>query len=146
MVSANSLANTLLKKSFEENINITPMKLQKLIYFIYKRHLKNFNEKLFEEAFLVWRYGPVLASVYDEFKSFGSERITRFAKDANQNVYVINESATDIMESINEIWESYKNYDGVSLSIMTHQPGTAWSKAVNSHLNILCDEDIKNED
>lgn len=70
MVSVQAFANTVLKKSFEELIQVSPMKLQKLLYFIYADYLKKTKEPLLSEKFQVWQYGPVLSSAYYEFKSW----------------------------------------------------------------------------
>ncbi len=146
MVSAVALANTILKKAFEEDVSVTPMKLQKLIYFVYRQCLQKYDIKILSDNFLVWQYGPVLQSVYDEFKSFRANKITRFAKDARNNVYVINESANaQLSNAINDVWNKYKYYDGVYLSSLTHQPGTAWKKAYDQCRDTLLVEDIKNE-
>ena len=88
--------------AFDENIPVTPMKLQKLVYFAYRDCLIQHNVRLFREAFQVWQYGPVLCSVYDEFKSFHGSPINCFAKDAQGLVYVISE------KSNNEIFETIK--------------------------------------
>ena len=40
MLSTQIIANTILMLAFEEKISVTPMKLQRLIYFIYKDFLK----------------------------------------------------------------------------------------------------------
>lgn len=146
MVSVQALANSILKRSFEESIVVTPMKLQKLLYFIYRDYLKNNHEPLFGENFQVWQYGPVLSSVYDEFKSFRASPIDRFAKDAQDRVFVINEkNVNEVGQSINRVWEKYKMKDGIELSKMTHEPGTAWDKAYKDERSYLKDEDILDE-
>lgn len=40
MVSALAVGNTILKRAKTDNIDITPMKLQKLIYIVYKSYYK----------------------------------------------------------------------------------------------------------
>jgi len=40
MISALNVANTVLQRARNEKINITPMKLQKMVYFLYKAYLK----------------------------------------------------------------------------------------------------------
>jgi hypothetical protein len=146
MISVQALSNTILKKSFDENIPVSPMKLQKLIYFIYRDYLQNTGSPLFTEEFQTWQYGPVLRSVYDEFKSFKAKPITQFAKTANNEVYIINEAADQhVRESINRIWNRYKFKDGISLSQLTHMVGSAWRKAFEEDSPILKFEDIKND-
>ena len=87
------------------------MKLQKLIYFVYRQFLQDYGKQILSDNFLVWQYGPVLQSVYDEFKSFRANQITRFAKDAKNNVYIVNESINKELSSvITDVWDKYKQY------------------------------------
>lgn len=145
MITVQALANTVLKKAFEESINITPMKLQKLLYFIYRDYLQNTNNPLFKEDFLVWKYGPVLSSVYYEFNSFGANPINRFARDAKGKVFWANNSDKQLTKSINTVWNKYKGLSGIELSQITHKPGSAWYKAYQQRNTTLKDEDIKND-
>ena len=145
MISATILSNNILKRAFkEQNIEVTPMKLQKLIYLIYKSYLKKTGDSLFAEKFLAWKYGPVVQSVYDEFKTFGATHITKFARDCCGNVYIVDEDSPVFVETVEEIWCKYKKYNGIELSKMTHKPGSAWDCAKKNGL-VLLDEDIKNE-
>ncbi|OQB11527.1 MAG: hypothetical protein BWY15_02448 [Firmicutes bacterium ADurb.Bin193] len=146
-VSVRALCNTILKKAFDEGIDITPMKMQKLIYFIYKDFLKRTGSALFRENFLAWKNGPVLNSVYDEFKSFRAHPITRFAKDAQGKVFLISEDAAeDILDSISDVWGKYKYFSGIELSNLTHKEGSAWYKAYTSSKDYLETEDILYEE
>ena len=141
-LNTQTIANTFIMLGADESIAITPMKLQKLTYFLYKDYLKTTGKKLFSEQFEKWRFGPVLPSLYYEFNSFGAHPITRFAKDAKGQVEVINLNAkNNASNSIKKIWSEYKNYSAIQLSQLTHRPGTAWDKAGS----ILSDEDIINE-
>ena len=69
MVPALVLANNFIVEAQNGNIkNLTPMKLQKLMYFTYGRYAAQTGRQLFSENFQAWQYGPVLSSVYQEFK------------------------------------------------------------------------------
>ena len=48
------ISNNILSIAYKENIKITPMKLQKLLYFVYRDYLKETNEPLFSERLEVW--------------------------------------------------------------------------------------------
>lgn len=145
MASVKAVCNTFLYKSFTEpsRMTITPLKLQKLIYFAYKDYLQKTGSKAFNDTIQTWKYGPVVQSVYDEFKSFGKKPITKFARDAQDKVYVVNNKALN--DSIDCVWGKYKTWTGVELSKLTHEDGTAWSKAFENHDPYLKDDDIKNE-
>ena len=51
--------------------SLTPLKLQKILYYVSTSYLKKHNELLFSESFRKWQYGPVVKEVYFEFKSIG---------------------------------------------------------------------------
>jgi len=144
MISATILANNILRRSFKQKIPVTPMKLQKLLYFIYRDYLQQTGEILFPERFEVWRYGPVISSVYHEFKRYGSRPITDYSKDSAGDAYVVEED--DVLRSIIEDnWERFKAMSGIEMSRLTHLEGSAWAKALDKRQYILDDEDIKND-
>lgn len=145
-VPAQAACNTILYKAFHENIPVTPMKLQKLLYFSYREFLKNTDFPLFSEQFEAWPYGPVLPSVYDEFKSFRASPITMFAKNADGSVSVVSErNAHEACEAIDAVWERYKLWSGIALSNLTHLEGSAWRKAMDEGRPFLTNADIKEE-
>lgn len=146
MLTPQIVANTILMLAFEENITVSPMKLQKLVYLIYKSYLKATGQKLFTEGFSKWKYGPVVESLYYEFSSFGARPITKFARDAQGNVTVINlEKNGKLSELVRETWDTYKQLSATTLSELTHSKDSAWSKAVEKNATTLSDEDIENE-
>ncbi len=49
---------------------LTQLKLQKLLYFAQAISLKEHNRTLFSEPILRWDYGPVVGSIYREYKDF----------------------------------------------------------------------------
>ncbi len=90
----------------------------------------SYDRPLFSERFLTMRYGPMLRSAQEKFDSFAEKAISRFAKDALDNVFVVDEwKGADIVDAIQSVWAKYKAYDGISLSRLLCSPGTAWSKA-----------------
>ena len=62
--------NSLYMAKYSENMD--EMKMHKLMYFSQRESLMRYNEALFEEDFLGWKYGPVLLSVRDEYRKKGS--------------------------------------------------------------------------
>ncbi len=129
--SSISIANIFIEKAKnKQNFNLTPMKLQKLMFFAQSWYLKSHNVLLFDGYFERWQYGPVLPDIYHEFKSFGSREIDIFGKvsefDRYKSLSHINKQEYD--QFLNKIIEVYGNYSGSELSWMTHQPNTAWSR------------------
>lgn len=79
--SAMQVANAFIQKAIDGQIaTLTPMKLQKLMFFAQSWYIKNFRSRLIDDNFMRWPYGPVIPSVYYEFKDNGGGEITELAK------------------------------------------------------------------
>ncbi len=94
--------------------SLTPMKLQKLCYYVQAIYMATHNgEPLFEEDFQAWTYGPVITALYQEYKDYGWRSI--------QEEFELPEIEPEKLESIEEIVEAYGRYDGAALVTMTHR-------------------------
>ena len=144
MIFPTYVANNFLHRAFTQNVPVTPMKLQRLIYFLYKEYYKRTGEILFSEQFQTWRTGPVLSSLYAKFGCSGTERIRNYAKDSKGKVRRVTETRT-FKESIDKVWALYGNYSEISLSQLFMSANTAWSKAVLNKQLYLDLENIKDE-
>lgn len=140
------VANTILMRAKKENVGITPMKLQKLIYFLYGEYLCEEKSPLFAERFEVWKYGPVLSDVYQAFRSYGANFIRKYMPDANGRYQVIDtESDNGFRACFERVWETYGSMTGIELSKITHRNGGAWYKAASAGEVFLMDKDIRRE-
>lgn len=135
--SAIAVANAFIEQSNNgKTNNLTPMKLQKLMFFAQSWYLKSNNSPLFEGYFERWQYGPVLPEIYHEFKVFGAKSISSFGYSMWSELQTVPSNDKQVIEFLEQIIETYGNYSGTQLSWMTHQPETAWSKgAVGTLIN-----------
>lgn len=140
------LCNNILQRGKQDGISITSMKLQKLMYYVCRDYVIETGDMPISEQFEVWQYGPVLPSVYGEFRAFGAKPITEYAKDASGRSYKVDESESPILSRIIDVvWAKYKKMTGPQLSEMTHQPGSGWYTAfMEAHEKITL-EDMKND-
>lgn len=145
MIAPVYVANNFLVRGKDDCVEITPLKLQKLVYFLFKDYLKRTGNPLFSEQFETWKYGPVIPSIYAEFNSYGSDPIKSFAVDSQNICYIVRESGV-FKECLDNVWEKYAGYSGTTLSELTHRAGTAWSKAKEKKSRYLSIDDIRNED
>lgn len=77
-ITAIDIANYIIWKAKEiHKVGLTNLKLQKIIYFIYAKHLAITKTKLFDEPIEKWQYGPVVPSVYHAFKDYGVYEINQ---------------------------------------------------------------------
>lgn len=72
----------VIARVFEKLEEVTPLMLQKLLYFIQGIYSAVYGEPLFEENCRAWVHGPVYPEVYDLFKDFKYNPIddARFAR------------------------------------------------------------------
>lgn len=142
--NASMVANNILSRSFGDEIFISPMKLQKILYFVASEYAKNTGEKLLEEDFETWSTGPVLRSVYNMFKPFGGYSIRRYAPhDAMGNAYMMNEKDdAHLRVVLDTVWATARNMDTILLAEVTKKPNSAWDKAIKNEQPFLSHEDI----
>ncbi len=128
------------------------MKLIKLVYIAYGWNLAINEERLFEEKIEAWKYGPVIPSIYREYKRFGSNQIPkdRFIAEIDldtgkvSSVPIVDDSDQETKQLLDLQWDCYNNKTGVDLSKITHETGSAWDIAWKKGENtILDDKDIK---
>jgi len=145
--SATIIANSILQRFMLNGKKITPMKLQKLMYIIFKEYYTEYRILLFNDPIEAWQYGPVVRSVYDEFKSFESDSIDKYATDAKGIAYVVDEEKDlELKEIMDKVIIKFYSKTGIELSELTHEnTNSAWMKAYNSKNEIMNLEDIKNE-
>lgn len=149
--TASNIANYMLACSFIEKIPISPMKLIKLVYIAYGWGLVFLNKKLFNDDIEAWQYGPVIPSIYHEFKRFGKEPIDEMSISMNEITGDLSVNRIDLKEGddisklLNLVWTYYRNYSALELSDLTHQEGSPWFNAVknNGYRSVLNDDDIK---
>ena len=96
---------------------VTPMKLQKLLYYCYVWSLVA-DKKAFNANFEAWDYGPVEPEVYHHFKHFGRNPIPN-----------VKEVKVEVSKEMNFILDSYANFSALELSKTTHLE-TPWKKNV----------------
>jgi uncharacterized phage-associated protein len=123
--TAAQCADVLLEIAQKRDIvDLTPMKLQKLLYFGQGLSLASTDMPLFAEEFQAWRYGPVLPSIYRRFKSFGSDAVP-----------VEHPYRTDIScfpansrKSLEEVMITFGALTPARLSALSHAAGGPWAK------------------
>lgn len=126
-----NISNNILRRAFEEGVEVSPMKLQKLLFFVASEYAKRSGRPLLDGSFQAWQYGPVVRSVYDEFKSYRAGPIRSYGKDAQNKAYLVNENTDPaLQQSLNAVWAAAKNVPAVTLSRITHADDSAWSRNV----------------
>lgn len=126
--SPKAIANYFLDLAKEHGDSVRPMKLQKLVYYAHGWYAGHTGKPLIDETVEAWQYGPVISSLYHEFKRFGSNPITARATDFVDFEIVEVPAPADesIKKFLRNVWASYGRYTGLTLSEMTHAEGSPW--------------------
>ncbi|QGA11015.1 DUF4065 domain-containing protein [Acinetobacter wanghuae] len=119
------------------NHSLTPLKLQKILYYVSTEYFKKYGKRLFSEDFQKWQYGPVVKDVYHEFKSSGLHHIARpkakleisetgsiFRKEFDINTLNSDSEFVMIAENVIKTYMPWKAFDLVE---RTHDE-IAWKK------------------
>lgn len=126
-----SVANEILETANRKGISVSPMQLQKLLYFCNGWNLEIRGEPLVSDNFRAWQYGPVHPAVYHEFKHYGYHSISELAKcDFGPEPWRANLSVGE-RQLIDEVVRIYGGLSGPQMSHLTHQHGTPWSEVWN---------------
>ena len=133
-----AVANYFLDRPKPKNGEaITQMKLHKLLYYSQGWHLAFRSKPLMNEMIEAWEYGPVVPSIYHEFRSFGAKPIDRKAykidvSSATEPVVwapSIDESDKFVQALLDRVWKVYGVMSAVELSRRTHVQESPWSLA-----------------
>ena len=96
------------------------------------------DNPLIDEKVQAWKYGPVVPSVFHEFKVYESSRIDPVTLNGKLK-QLFNQQEKSVLD---EVVDSYGSFSGTALSYMTHCQGTPWSK----HYDKSYSKEIPNQD
>lgn len=105
----------------ESESTITPLKLQKILYYSQGYYLAMHNKELFPEEFQAWAHGPVNEEIYNEYKDYKYQSIPAPTYDTK-------EFPKEIIDYLTDIWATFGIYDGKYLEEQTHKE-TPWITA-----------------
>jgi len=107
---------------FIEKAPLSPLALNKLVYFAHGWWLAYKGEPLIDEGIQAWKYGPVVNSLYYETKQ----------RTVIENVFVdggkLSKSQVKFLE---QVWTSYRIYTDKELSTLAHTQNTPWDIIYN---------------
>lgn len=143
------VANAFLYRAKQEGVtDVDHLKIQKLVYLLHGWFLATRDAPAIGELFEAWPYGPVLSSLYHEFKTSGRKPIDGYAVDVDpasgeKNALMVNLSDRTFYDVFDRVWQRYKKYSGTYLSSLTHADDTPWSRARMRGSTYLSNDEIK---
>ena len=98
---------------------ITPLKLQKLVYYAEAWFLANFDQPLTNEDYEAWAHGPVVRSLYAKYRKFGWEALPAEKGERPPE---------DVSDFLAAVYEEYGQFSAKKLEKMTHEEAP-WVKS-----------------
>lgn len=95
---------------------LTNLKLQKLCSYAQAISLAYTNRPLFEEDIEAWQHGPVVPSVYQEFKSHGRAPIASLVS-LDSAMSVFNQEQRFVLQTV---WAAYGRFTAWALRDQSH--------------------------
>lgn len=135
------VASYIVTKMNEAKEYLDHLKLQKLLYFIAIGWVKEINEYPYEQATEMWKLGPVVRSVYSEYRTNGygqiSEPATKLSfedgviKSVKCEPAVFSESEQLLVDKVIQKFGSMNSFDLVDIT-HEHDPWKRNEKAIKS--------------
>ncbi|KCZ88874.1 type VI toxin-antitoxin system SocA family antitoxin [Hyphomonas johnsonii] len=146
-------ANAVIRVAKVAGLDITHLKLQKILYFAYAIFLVEENERLLDAEFEAWQYGPVIRELYAELKPRGASELVDPIRVVDPATGVPLQEEAEIDEKrlafLQRITLFYGKLTSGQLVSKSHATGGPWSVTVEEaerELNvgmIISDETIR---
>lgn len=119
VTTANRIAEALINLSYESQDPISNLKLQKLLYYAQAWHLALYGEALFNDPIEAWVHGPVVPSIFRQYKEYRWAPISPVSAESIPN---------KILGHLKEVWRVYGKFPAGKLERLTHSEGP-WKEA-----------------
>lgn len=105
---------------------MTQMKLHKLTYIAHGWNLALFGEPLVADPPEAWDNGPVFPLMWARVLEYGCDELGRVLSHGGRPAgLALSRSQEDLLK---RVWRRYSTFSAGSLSNMTHEPGTPWTR------------------
>lgn len=128
-----TIAALILQEAEKQGKEVDHLKLQKLLYFAHGIHLAVAGEPLLDEPIEAWRYGPVVRSVYAEYRSHGASQIS----PPDRSIDLHGPNAATAHRVIKLVVNTYGDRSGVELSKLSHASGSPWQTVYTRSSGLL---------
>ena len=154
MYNALDVSRHIINYCNEHDYNLSNLKLQKILYFIQAYYLSKTESKepCFKDTIEAWDFGPVVPSVYHEYKRFGSTNIPKIStyfkideKDFWQSEVI--EYCDEVIDDsdkklINKLVDNFSKFSTTRLVQITHNQ-SPWINAYQQFDNEITVEAIR---
>ena len=125
--------------------NLSPMKLQRLVYLANHWHIRVLDKPLIDDHFCRWEYGPVVPCLYHKLKSFGYANVTKMIHVSGiETLRVPVIADTNDRELLYAVTRKYGSMNSSELTHITTLQNSAWSIKPNDG-SVMQTSEIKSD-
>jgi len=124
MLTALEIAEHFVAISHRDRQPISHLKLQKLLYFAQGYHLAvTRGNPLFSDEIQAWKFGPVIPSIYNVYKTHGNNPI-------NEAGNMLKSAEEPLLRFLDKVWKIISPFSAIRLSSISHTSGGPWHRIV----------------
>jgi uncharacterized phage-associated protein len=148
---ARAVANLVLREAWERGLEISNLKLQKLLFLCHAFFLVEKGKGLVRGNFVAWRFGPVQKEAYEAFQNFGADPIKAEAVRVNpvngERSKVAAPVDREVVDLVRKIVQFYGSWSASELVELTHAKNGPWdfvvtSAAKNANMGLRISDEI----
>lgn len=129
LYSVQDVAKCIIYYSNKMLYGVSNLKLQKLLYFVQAKFLVETGVPCFDDEIQAWEYGPVVPSVYREYKCYGGMPLP-----TSEDRAFLKQITDEDKQRIESIVTYFGLYTATDLVKLTHHQDP-WEKASDLGLN-----------
>ncbi|WP_171172867.1 Panacea domain-containing protein [Ruegeria sp. HKCCA5929] len=139
--ASTAIARRILEIANGEDRSLTPLELLKLTYLSHGWHLAFLGQPLISEDVQAWQYGPAYPELYHATKQYRASPVQEVPE---RGIEMFGRQKVDPQTDklLRSVFNTYKKFNGVQLSALTHQPGTPWEEAWSKSRNAAIPDEV----
>jgi uncharacterized phage-associated protein len=118
------VAAYFIEAAAKDNACLENLKLQKLVVLAHGWCLGLTDKPLLNEPPQAWMYGPIVASLYKDYKQYGNEYLTKRHRIAGPP------RSNEVRNLLQSVWTTYGKFTALQLSAICHGPETPWARCI----------------
>lgn len=130
--------NSLLRTAYaaKADDDLTPLRVQKLLYLVHGWYLAIVGESLFDETFIAGRYGPELLSLHSTLVEYRGVPVDEYIQEFDVETcdvgyfFVNEERYRQFPAIVKRVFETHRHLTTAQLSSLCHAEGAAWTRTV----------------
>lgn len=130
------VVNCLLRTAYaaKADDDLTPLRVQKLLYQVHGWYLAITGESILDEAFIAGRYGPELPSLRSALAAYSGMPVDEYIEELDWDLgkmghFFVNAEKFPQFETVlKRVFDTHRHLTTTQLSSLAHAEGSAWTR------------------